>query len=158
LNESDILSAIYFEVYGEKYNFKDSEKNSRLQKVVYLLQELGLVTEGYSFSLFENTPYSQRLQENAYKTLSIKEESEIKFSEKAKCSIDRLKSYLSRVPDGFGEDKWLDILASFVYFNRNLYELKTTKDVLKKLKDCKFNLETIENDCTIIEIFNTIFK
>lgn len=114
------IKPIYKEVYGENFDYSDFGKRMKMQKCVYLMEQLGLNIGGYDFSWYKHGPYSQQLQDDMYEENS-KVESTLCYSEFARHVLEHVQKMVKEAhQDGFGytEEQWVECLASVHYLNR----------------------------------------
>lgn len=114
------IKPIYRNVYGEAFDYGNFGKRMKMQKCVYLLEQLGLNIGDYDFSWYKHGPYSQQLQNDMYEENS-KEESILYYSELAQNILKQMQKMVKIAGrDGFGytEEQWMECLASVHYLNR----------------------------------------
>lgn len=114
------IKPIYREVYGEAFDYGDFGKRMKMQKCVYLMEQLGLNIGGYDFSWYKHGPYSQQLQDDMYEE-NNKAESVLCYSEFAQHVLEHVQEMVKVAhQDGFGytEEQWVECLASVHYLNR----------------------------------------
>lgn len=114
------IGPLYKKVYGENFDYGDFGKRMKMQKCIYLIEQLGLNVGGYDFSWYKHGPYSQRLQDDMYIASGLPS-AELQYSDFAISVLDKVKSIVekSRV-SGFNytEEHWMECLASIHYLNR----------------------------------------
>lgn len=154
MEQSIILKGVYKEILNEDFNYSTFEKRLKLQKVVYLLQEMGLNVGGYSFSWYKHGPYSQSLQEDAYHS-SIYIGQTIDFTDNAKDMIERFKAIVNVQIDDYNKSQWLETLASIRYLKRH-YDL-ADHEVLEELVSRKPHLNVASDNEKALNIINTVF-
>ena len=116
------ISPLYMKVYGEDFDYSDFGKRMKMQKCIYLIEQLGLNVGGYDFSWYKHGPYSQRLQDDMYIANGLPS-TELQYSDFAISVLDKVKSMAERAHiSGFGytEEHWMECLASIHYLNRML--------------------------------------
>ena len=59
------LKAIYEKIYSSSFTYEDFENRKKLQKAVYLLENMGVAVGDYSFSWDSYGPYSLSLDDEA---------------------------------------------------------------------------------------------
>ncbi|MEG0836180.1 MAG: hypothetical protein RR413_12135, partial [Christensenellaceae bacterium] len=57
-----IISRVFQDVMGRTANFGSFEDRLEMQKIVYLIYELGVSCGDFSFRWYKHGPYSQQLQ------------------------------------------------------------------------------------------------
>ena len=59
-----ILGQLYARLYDEDFSYSDYSKRMKMQKGIYLLQEMGVPVGDYGFVWYRYGPYSQSLAED----------------------------------------------------------------------------------------------
>jgi uncharacterized protein YwgA len=131
-----VLKACYNYIFEEDFDYCDFDKRLNLQKSLYLLQNMGLNVGGYGFYWYKHGPYSQALQEDAYKTLDLEVPKGLKFTDAAQKLTKKLKYYIEEKPDGYTISEWLEAIASVHY----LLDEYSDDEVLDVLEDRKPHL------------------
>ena len=78
----EVLKEIYRKVYNEPFVYDNLDSRIKLQKAVYLLENMGVDVGDYSFSWNKYGPYSLGLDSDA-RNCSMKDEQKISFSSTA---------------------------------------------------------------------------
>lgn len=128
-----VLKEIYSKVYDEPFNYSALDKRIKLQKAVYLLENMGVCVGDYSFSWDKYGPYSLALDADA-KDCSATGAQSANFSALALEKIDTLKKYVNE-DTKYTCVHWVECLASLHYLkhvlkyqgNVLMFELKTRK-------------------------------
>lgn len=111
-----ILNGLYFEIYNEEFDYGDLSKRIKLQKAVYLLENMGVDIGDYSFSWNKYGPYSLMLDNDASKIVNEGERCD-SFSEFAKKCFQKLKGYLNK-QDEYDIRCWIECIASACYLKK----------------------------------------
>lgn len=147
-----------------------------LQKIVYLLQELGNVSTNYHFSLYTHGPFTAQLLGDldlvealgavkvqyvpaGYGGYQISPSTELKaIRDKVPEFLDENRDAIDKVVDEFGEfsAKELELRSTIVYLDRETKRSKKSLDrsgfigLVKKIKP-RFSEETIEKALVKLE-------
>ena len=149
----DILREVYRSVYNESFEFAELDKRIKLQKAVYLLENMGVSVGDYSFSWNKYGPYSIALDVDAQKCDANKtEEIEVEFSDIAKKGIDIIRGYLEQ-KGRYSCAEWVECIASLHYLSNVwrydkmslLEKLREFKPYLKCGRENKIALNIVDN-------------
>lgn len=149
---NDSLKAIYERVYGSPFSYGDFENRKKLQKAVYLLENMGVTVGDYSFSWDSYGPYSLSLDCEASQLNEAKPQ-EFSFSKFAEDSFARLKEIAERSTK-YDASSWMECIASMHYL-KNVFRIKED-DVIAELKLRKPYLSDDETNRDALAIVNTI--
>ena len=136
------LLAVYRNAYNENFDYDSFFSRLKLQKAVYLLQEMGVPIGDYGFSWYKHGPYSQALQDDAYiasKDPSLSSLELTTFSEDNREALDKLKAQM-QLPSNADYDtaKWSECIASIHFIRQNILSRNSTdEEILKALTDRK---------------------
>lgn len=114
----DVLKEIYRKIYDEAFVYGELDHRIKLQKAVYILENMGVHVGDYSFSWNKYGPYSLGLDSDAQKCNS-REEQEVIFSEIAETGFRKIKEYLSE-QISYTCVKWMECIASLHYLKNVL--------------------------------------
>ncbi|MBS5697006.1 MAG: hypothetical protein KHW82_12745 [Lachnospiraceae bacterium] len=114
----DVLKEIYRKVYDEAFVYGELDHRIKLQKAVYILENMGVHVGDYSFSWNKYGPYSLGLDSDAQKCNS-REEQEVIFSEIAETGFRKIKEYLSE-KISYTCVQWMECIASLHYLKNVL--------------------------------------
>lgn len=114
----DVLKEIYRKVYNETFIYSELDHRIKLQKAVYILENMGVHVGDYSFSWNKYGPYSLGLDSDAQKC-STREEQEIVFSDIAETGFNKVKKYISEQV-GYTCAQWMECIASLHYLKNVL--------------------------------------
>lgn len=149
---NDSLKAIYEKVYGSSFAYGDFEKRKKLQKAVYLLENMGVTVGDYSFSWDSYGPYSLSLDCEASQ-LNEADFQEFSFSRFAEDSFTRLKE-IAEKRTNYDAASWMECIASLHYL-KNVFRIKED-DVIVELMRRKPHLSDVEANRDAMAIVNTI--
>ena len=129
----EVLKEIYRKVYNESFVYDNLESRIKLQKAVYLLENMGVDVGDYSFSWNKYGPYSLGLDSDA-RNCSMKDEQKISFSSTAEHGFEKLREYINE-QIGYNCTQWMECIAS-LHFLKNIYRFKGTQ-LMSELKERK---------------------
>lgn len=139
-----VLKEIYQNVYEEDFDYQDFDKRVKLQKAVYLLENMGLNVGDYSFTWALYGPYSLRLDGDALQSMTYNLNPDIVFSDYALKCFSRLKTILQK-RESYDERNWMECIAS-IHFLKNISHYDKEK-LFQVLTDKKPHLnQEIENE------------
>lgn len=146
------LKAIYEKVYGSSFTYEDFESRKKLQKAVYLLENMGVAVGDYSFSWDSYGPYSLSLDCEASQ-LDDAATQVFSFSSFAEDSFIRLKE-IAEKRTKYDSSSWMECIASMHYL-KNVFRIRED-DVIAELKQRKPYLSDDEANKHALAIVNTI--
>lgn len=130
------LLPVYKYIFDEPFVYSSFEKRLKMQKAIYLLQEMGVPISDYGFSWYKHGPYSQALLDDAYIANSVNSARDLSaLSTDNLFAIKALKRMMS-VPDNtmYNEKEWCECLASLHYLRKNVLPRRCSEqDVLSLL-------------------------
>lgn len=152
---SNILKQVYSMILNEEFTYGSFEKRLKLQKTVYLLENIGVSVGGYGFSWYKHGPYSQELQDDAFYDIAT---DNVNLSEEAKGKIEILKKYVSECEGTeYSKSNWLEDLASLYYLKfRMKIDQKELLDRLTKMKPHLNNEKMNQRALLIIDEINNL--
>ena len=121
----DVLKEIYRKVYDESFDYNELSHRIKLQKEVYILENMGIYVGNYSFSWNKYGPYSLGLDSDAQKCSSLKEH-DIVFSDLAEKAFEKIREYIKE-RTSYDCVSWMECIAS-LHFLKNV--LRYSDDVL----------------------------
>lgn len=121
----DILKEVYRKVYDESFDYNDFEKRIKMQKAVYLLENMGIHVGDYSFSWNKYGPYSLGLDGDAKRCSERVNEKEVAFSEIAKNGFEQIQTYIKK-REHYSCVEWVECIAS-VHYLKNIFRIKPSK-------------------------------
>lgn len=116
------LLPVYSYIFEEPFSYSSFEKRLKMQKAIYLLQEMGVPISDYGFSWYKHGPYSQALLDDAYIANPANSARDLSaLSSDNHLAIRALKKMMS-VPDysTYSEKEWCECLASLHYLRKNV--------------------------------------
>ena len=114
----EVLKELYRKVYNEPFVYDKLDNRIKLQKAVYLLENMGVDVGDYSFSWNKYGPYSLGLDSDA-QNCSTKDEREVSFSPAAEHGFKKLRQYINEQIE-YECAQWMECIAS-LHFLKNIY-------------------------------------
>lgn len=153
------LLPIYQKLYDEKFDDSNFEDRLKMQKAIYLLQEMGVPVGDYGFRWYKHGPYSQALLDDMYASRD-KDDDEIKFSPDTEDCMIRLKYILgSEEASEYGVKNWAECLASIHYLkSKVLSSSKSTDEVIRELVERKGHLNKEHLNRKAYEYISNIYS
>lgn len=144
----EVLKEIYRKVYNEPFVYDNLDNRIKLQKAVYLLENMGVDVGDYSFSWNKYGPYSLGLDSDA-RNCSMKVEQEVCFSAAAEHGFEKLREYINELIE-YNCTRWMECIAS-LHFLKNIYRVKESQLIseLEKRKPYLSNKEANEKALSI---------
>lgn len=132
---------VYESVFGEKFDLNTFNCRLKMQKMVFILQELGTSLGNYGFRWYKHGPYSQSLLDDMY---IAKANEPIIFSEDSESNIKKLANMMEDT-HGYKQHEWAECLASLLYLKKYILSSSANSDeiieALVKRKPHLYNLE-----------------
>ena len=147
-----LLKAIYWKVYDENFAYDNFDSRKKLQKAVYLLENMGVDIGDYSFVWDSYGPYSLGLDCEASQ-LDDKGAQEFTFSKFAEECFGRLRDILSQ-KNKYSCVAWVECIASLHYL-KNVLRFGQD-DIINELMKRKPYLSSKDANYQAMEIVNTI--
>lgn len=148
-----VLKEIYTNVLNESFHYDKLTERIKLQKIVYLLENMGIHVGNYSFTWNKYGPYSIALDDDAYRCSQKKEQQTVSFTEEALRAFERIREMLSQKVT-YEDINWLECIASLHYLkyilrfseddNKILNELVKRKDYLNNNEENKIAMKIAE--------------
>lgn len=120
----EVLKEIYRKVYNEPFVYGKLDNRIKLQKAVYLLENMGVDVGDYSFSWNKYGPYSLGLDSDA-RNCRMKVEQEVSFSSIAEHGFKKLREYINEQME-YDCTQWMECIAS-LHFLKNIYRFKESQ-------------------------------
>ena len=153
-----LLVPVFKSVFERDFEVNKFTDRLEMQKMVYLLQNMGISVGNYNFMWYKHGPYSQALQGDML-NLQSSEEINVIFSIDAKRVIDDLKNAIFKNGISYSEEQWVECLGSLYYIRENLLSSASSDiQVINELMSRKPHLNnSIDNEealKTIKELFS----
>ena len=146
------LKEIYREIYEESFDYEVFNNRKKLQKAVYLLENMGVCVGDYSFSWDKYGPYSLSLDYDAQSLRDIAEK-EFPFSKFAQSCFARIREYIS-ANSSYDCTEWMECIASLHYL-KNVFRINNNK-LIEELQERKPYLIDKEANLKAMEIVEGI--
>lgn len=127
----DVLKEIYRKVYKESFVYSRLDSRIKLQKAVYLLENMGLHVGDYSFSWNKYGPYSLALDSDA-QNCSLLGEQSVVFSDFAEKNFEKLRDYIAQ-KIVYNCTQWMECITS-LYYLKNIYRYSEDKLISELIK------------------------
>lgn len=150
----EVLKEIYQEVLEEDFSFELS-KRIKLQKVVYLMEVMGVYVGDYSFSWNKYGPYSIALDSDAYRCSQNSEVKKVNFTDEAKNVFAKIRKILSQKV-GYDDELWLESIASLHYLKYVSRVAYTDSDIINELMKRKARMDDVEGNKAALRIAKTL--
>lgn len=139
----EVLKELYRKVYDEPFCYDDFNKRIKLQKAVYLLENMGVYVGDYSFTWNTYGPYSLELDSDAY-NCNVTVEQEVGFSEKAEKGLAKIRSYAEQ-DVAYPCHYWMECIASILYL-KNVFRYKGSEIIIRLQKDKPYLSDDVTNN------------
>lgn len=129
----EVLKEIYIKIYGKSFVYESLDDRIKLQKAVYVLENMGVHVGDYSFSWNKYGPYSLALDSDAQNCSDI-EEQEVVFSSFAEEKFGKIRNYIEK-KNTYSCVNWMECIASLLYL-KNIFRF-TESDLVHELMERK---------------------
>lgn len=131
------LKTLYARIYHEDFSYSEFEKRMKMQKAIYLLQEMGAPIGDYSFFWYKHGPYSQDLQDTMYAIKNVSDENTAEFSADMEKDITRVGKALAET-GVYSQSQWAECMASVYYLLKNIFQVGTADEkICEELRNRK---------------------
>lgn len=130
-----LIKPIYQQVFNKEFEYKNFDDRLKMQKLIYLLQELGIGVGDYRFSWYKHGPYSQNLLDDSY----ISSGGRVTFTPEAEQIVFELAEILNNSVSYEAVD-WIECLGSLRYLKSNAKPNSSDEEILAILKTKKSHL------------------
>lgn len=127
------LKTLYARIYHEDFSYSEFEKRMKMQKAIYLLQEMGAPIGDYSFFWYKHGPYSQDLQDTMYAIKNVSDENTAEFSADMEKDITRVGKALAET-GVYSQSQWAECMASVYYLLKTFFRLE--QQMRKSARNC----------------------
>lgn len=117
----DVLNEVYQSVYNEPFTYGELEKRMKMQKAVYLLENMGVYVGDYGFVWSKYGPYSLGLDSDAELCGNMLPRNVV-FSKTAINAFKDIQSYIKQ-ETSYPCDKWMECIAS-IHYLKNIFRIK----------------------------------
>ena len=157
MSETAIIHAVFDEVFGRSTDFSSFDDRLEAQKIVYLLDELGVTCGDFPFKWYKHGPYSQRPQNAILENYDNNER--VSFSPAGKKAIETIKQIITEPHSEYSDSQWLEAIGSIQYLQKYLYSTSQRDAILKRLNELKPHLDNKglnSNAYTILEKYSLL--
>ena len=141
------LLPIYKELFGEDFNYFEFDMRMKMQKAVYLLQDMGVPMGRYSYRWYLHGPYSHKLQDDMYEernnetgALVISQEN-LERIQKLAAVFNYWEAEERKGEAGYEQVDWVECLGSLHYIRKRFLSADASnEEILAKLKEKKPHL------------------
>ena len=148
----DVLKEIYRKVYDEQFDYSNMDHRIKLQKAVYLLENMGLHVGDYSFSWNKYGPYSLGLDSDA-QNCNTRKEQEVVFSPYAEMQFKKIRGYIEQ-QIVYSCVQWVECIASLHYL-RHVFRYSES-NLIQELEREKSYLSNAEANKKALAIMKEI--
>ncbi len=158
--ESERIASAYNKIYGQAIDVNSEEDRIRMQKAIYLLNELGVACGDYPFIWYLHGPYSYALDvvvQNMKET-EIQHLSSFDFNIRTNSAIEAVKKLLLPTDKGGYEIEyyWPETVGSLHYLMTYTMPHAKKKEIIDYLQVAKPHLNNAElNSIAYDRIRNT---
>lgn len=151
-----ILKPIYKKIFDHEFNKFSFDDRLKMQKVVYLLEDLGISVGDYNFTWYKHGPYSQVLQNDILSGSDV--EANIKFSSESEKAILKLKEILFDDSISYDICDWAECLGSLHYIKENMLPSNATnEEIIDELMIRKPHLNRQKDNLAAIQKLSVLF-
>lgn len=119
------LLPVYKDIYHEAFSYDSFEKRMKMQKAIYLLQEMGTPIGDYAFFWYKHGPYSQDLQDDMHAADCARTSTNrVAFSADMTSAIQKIAALLNKKVE-YNSSYWAECLASLHYLQTNIFSAST---------------------------------
>lgn len=151
------LKQIYSLLYGEEFSYSDFSMRLKMQKGIYLLQEMGVPVGDYRFSWYKHGPYSQSLLDDMYVVSSV---DNVILTPDTEISLNELSEAL-KIPENsaYSSKDWAECLGSLHYLKENIYSINADdSELLEELKKRKPHLNDVNSNRIALSRVEQLFS
>lgn len=153
------LAPLYRKLYGCDFSYFDCNKRMKMQKAIYLLQDMGVPVGNYAFKWCRRGLYSQELKNDMFYE-NGRNEYKLSLSEENAESVALLHSVIhnpNRSEYTIGQ--WVELVASLHYLRKNILRYNAdTDDVVTELEQRIPHLNKHDVNLLAYEIVENLFE
>lgn len=155
---NDRLIPVYKKLYDEDFDYSDFNMRMKMQKAVYLLQDMGVAVGDYGFHWYHHGPYSQELQDDMHEENKTRTSDERVLARYGR----RIEALYDVIHNGCGKayalPHWMECLASIHYLRDNIMDFDATmEDVLEELEHRKAHLGNREANIAAYRLLEGLY-
>ena len=121
------LLPIYKDIYHETFSYDSFDKRMKMQKAIYLLQEMGAPVGDYAFFWYKHGPYSQDLQDDMHAANCAGASTSVAFSADMSSAVKKATELLNKEVK-YSSSHWAECLASLHYLQTNIFSASASPD------------------------------
>ena len=149
---NNVLRPLYKEVYGESFDYQQFSDRRKMQKVVFLLEQMGVVIGHYGFFWYKHGPYSQALQDDMWTNRDSDEAIPIVYNGGTKDIVNNLKNIINNDDIGYDIPERVECLASLQFLRTQYYRVGCDDSlVVEELKKRKSHLNSDVDNYKLLE-------
>lgn len=153
----DVLKEVYNGVLGEQFDYDDFNQRVKLQKVVYLLENMGVHVGNYSFTWNKYGPYSIALDDDAYRCSQRENTRFVTFTNEAQSAFEQIRNIISE-RNVYEDFNWLECISSLHFLKYVSHISLDDEVILKELVKRKKYLNDNEENRLAMKIANAVEK
>jgi len=135
-----VLAAVYYDVFAKHIQPESLKDRIKIQKAIYLINEMGVSFGDYNFIWYKYGPYSYMLDKDtrAVSKDDIKTDGVNDFNNRAKQASEFVREIMKK-PDftKYSTTEWAEVTGSLHYIKSHMYYGLDDKEILKKLHSIK---------------------
>ena len=151
----NVLNEIYCSIFNEHFIFDNINQRIKLQKAIYMLENLGVHVGDYSFTWSEDGPYSIALEDDAYRCSQQTERHEVIFTKEAQDAFNLIKEMLSKKKT-YQDYRWLECISSLHYLKYVMHASNDDNVVIERLIDKNKYLNNWEENKIAMDMANIL--
>lgn len=153
------LLPVYQALFDEAFDYGDFAKRMKMQKAVYLLQDLGMPVGDYGYRWYIHGPYCQELQDDMHDAMHCDPADAEDISD-YEAEISKLREAINDPGRGsYDEAQWLECLGSLRYIRKWVLSLRATKEqVLAELVERKKHMNDPQANMAAYACLHRLYK
>lgn len=151
----DVLREVYSGVLGEQFDYGKFNQRVKLQKIVYLLENMGVHVGNYSFTWNKYGPYSIALDDDAYRCSQKEAKRGVTFTDEAQNAFEQIKRILSK-GSVYEDFNWLECISSLHFLKYVLHISDNDDAILSELVGRKGYLNDVQENRLALNIADEI--
>lgn len=152
MNNATTASAIFKAVFSRTPDFANSFEDRLItQKLIFLLNELGVSCGENSFKWYKHGPYSQHLQ-NSMLFEACNKHINLEFSDDGLTAIEKIKLMVFTSHSGYTDSQWVEAIGSLLFLRQYIYPTLNDTQLLEKFLELKPHLSNTELNAKAADI------
>lgn len=124
---NEYLNILFNQVFERPFVWEEYSDRIIMQKLVYLLQSMGVSIGNYSFKWSVNGPHSLNLEPDIYSP-NFKTTREIVFSPFVQNAIIQMKNLIKEKPEEYNLYNWMICLSSVLYLKQYMMAIQESNN------------------------------